>query len=170
MAIKRGNPPGMKHVRASIYNHYVRVDQPRSLIFVSGQVARDDDGNLVGGASMLEQTRQCLRNIEKSLHAAGASLSDVVWTTVFTTDMRELKEIFAAREELPADTPLNLWRAKNEFIRRRLELAAQPLPAQQLAAAQSALARDIEARVLGILGPAAMVSARKEILNWLPVR
>ena len=99
MALKRGNPPGMKHVRASIYNHYVRVDQPKSLIFVSGQVSRDDEGNIVGGTSMLEQTRQCLRNIEKCLQAAGASLSDVVWTTVFTTNMRELKEIFEAREE-----------------------------------------------------------------------
>lgn len=77
---------------------------------------------------------------------------------------------FAAREELPADIPLSLWRAKNEFIRRRLELAAQPMSPQQLASAQAALARDIEARVLGILGPAAMVSARKEILNWLPLR
>ena len=55
MAIKRGNPTGMKHVRASIYNHYVRVDQPKSLIFVSGQVSRDDEGNIVGGTSMLEQ-------------------------------------------------------------------------------------------------------------------
>jgi len=98
MAIKRGNPPGMKNVRATVYNHYVRVDQPQSMIFVSGQVARDNDGNQVGVGSMLEQT-QCLRNIEKNLTAAGASLSDVVWTTVYTTDIREFKQIVAAREE-----------------------------------------------------------------------
>ena len=53
--------------------------------------------------SMLEQTRQCLRNIEKSLVAAGASMSDVVWTTVYTTDMREFKQIVAAREEFFKD-------------------------------------------------------------------
>ncbi len=99
MAIKRGNPPGMKNVRATVYNHFVRVDAPKSLIFVSGQLARDADGNLVGAGSMLEQTRQCLRNIESSLVAAGASLSDVVWTTVFTTDIREFRQIVAAREE-----------------------------------------------------------------------
>ena len=99
MPIKRGNPPGLKNVRATVYNHYVRVDEPKSFIFVSGQLARDDEGSIVGKGSMLEQTRQCLRNIERSLSAAGASLSDVVWTTVYTTDMREFRDIVAAREE-----------------------------------------------------------------------
>lgn len=103
MAIKRGNPPNMKHVGSKIYNHFVRVDHPKSMIFVSGQLARDEDGNQVGAGSMLEQTRQCIRNIEKSLAAAGASLSDIVWTTVFTTDIRELREIQVAREEFFKD-------------------------------------------------------------------
>ncbi len=103
MEIKRGNPEGMKNVRASVYNHYVRVDQPKSLIFVSGQVSRDSDGQQVGQGSMLEQTRQCIRNIEKSLKAAGAGLSDIVWTTVYTTDIREFKQIVAAREEFFKD-------------------------------------------------------------------
>ena len=130
MAIKRGNPPGMKHVRASIYNHYVRVDQPKSLIFVSGQVSRDDDGNIVGGTSMLEQTRQCLRNIEKCLQAAGASLTDVVWTTVFTTNMKELKEIFTAREEffktsLPTSTMVEV----SGFTQPELKVEIQAIAA-----------------------------------------
>lgn len=97
--IRRGNAPGMKNVRATVYNHFVRVDQPGSLIFVSGQLARDENGSLVGTGSMLEQTRQCLRNIESCLTAAGASLSNVVWTTVYTVDIREFKQIVAAREE-----------------------------------------------------------------------
>ena len=103
MPIKRGNPPGLKNVRATVYNHFVRVDAPKSLIFVSGQVSRDSDGNQVGTGSMLEQTRQCLRNIEKCLAAAGGSLADIVWTTVYTTDMREFRQIVAAREEFFKD-------------------------------------------------------------------
>jgi 2-iminobutanoate/2-iminopropanoate deaminase len=103
MGVKRGNPPGLKNVRATVYNHYVRVDQPKSLIFVSGQVSRDDDGQQVGPGSMLEQTRQCLRNVQRNLEAAGAALSDVVWTTVYTTDIREFKQIVAAREEFFKD-------------------------------------------------------------------
>jgi 2-iminobutanoate/2-iminopropanoate deaminase len=101
--IKRGNPSEIKNVRASVYNHYVRVDQPKSMIFVSGQVSRDNLGNQVGIGSMLEQTRQCLRNIEINLKAAGANLSDVVWTTVYTVDIREFKQIVTAREEFFKD-------------------------------------------------------------------
>jgi 2-iminobutanoate/2-iminopropanoate deaminase len=103
MPVQRGNPEGFKNVRATVYNHFVRVDQPRSLIFVSGQVSRDRDGNQVGAGSMLEQTRQCIRNVEASLAAAGATLKDVVWTTVYTTDIREFKQIVAAREEFFKD-------------------------------------------------------------------
>ena|SRR5687767_13578539 len=102
-AIKRGNPASLKNVRASVYNHFVRVDNPGSLIFVSGQLARDGEGRPVGGASMLEQTRQCIRNIETVLQAAGASLSDIVWTTVYTVDIREFRQIVAAREEFFRD-------------------------------------------------------------------
>ena len=99
MPITRGNPEGLKNVRATVYNHFVRVDQPKSMIFVSGQVSRDNEGQQVGVGSMLEQTRQCFRNIETCLNAAGGSLSDIVWTTVYTTDMREFRQIVAAREE-----------------------------------------------------------------------
>ena len=73
------------------------------MIFVSGQVSRDNLGNQIGIGSMLEQTRQCLRNIEINLKAAGANLSDVVWTTVYTVDIREFKQIITAREEFFKD-------------------------------------------------------------------
>jgi hypothetical protein len=36
MAIKRGNPPGLKNMRATVYNHYVRVDAPQTAVKVSG--------------------------------------------------------------------------------------------------------------------------------------
>jgi len=99
MPITRGNPDGLKNVRATVYNHFVRVDQPKSMIFVSGQVSRDSEGQQVGIGSMLEQTRQCIRNIETCLKSADGSLSDIVWTTVYTTDIREFRQIVAAREE-----------------------------------------------------------------------
>ena len=99
MTITRGNPPGMKNVRATVYNHFVRVDRPTGLIFVSGQLSRDDEGRQVGVGDMLEQTRQCLRNLQKVLAAAGATMADVVQTTIYTTDIREFRQIVAAREE-----------------------------------------------------------------------
>ena len=45
--ITRGNPANLKNVRSGIYCHYIRVDNPTTLIFLSGQLSRDADGNLV---------------------------------------------------------------------------------------------------------------------------
>lgn len=97
--VTRGDPPGLKNVRKSIYHHYVRVDEPRSLIFLSGQLARDADGNLVGAGDMAEQTRQCIRNMQTVLESAGGTLADIVSIVVYTTDIRQFKEIVAARTE-----------------------------------------------------------------------
>ena len=97
--ITRGDPPGLKNVRRTIYHHYVRVDEPRSLIFLSGQLSRDAEGNLVGAGDMAEQTRQCIRNMQTVLEAAGGTLEDIVSIVVYTTDIRQFKEIVAARTE-----------------------------------------------------------------------
>ena len=97
--ITRGDPPGLKNVRRTVYHHYIRVDNPKSLNFLSGQLARDADGKLVGPGDMAEQTRQCIRNMRTVLEAAGGTLDDIVSIVVYTTDMRAFKEIVAAREE-----------------------------------------------------------------------
>ncbi|NGM86890.1 RidA family protein [Parapusillimonas sp. SGNA-6] len=97
--ITRGNPSNLKNVRSNIYNHYVRIDNPRSLIFLSGQLSRDGEGKLVGAGDMAEQTRQAIRNMDAVLKEAGATLEDIVSIVVYTTDIRQFKEIVAARME-----------------------------------------------------------------------
>lgn len=97
--ITRGNPANLKNVRSSIYNHYVRIDNPQSLIFLSGQPSRDSHGKLVGPGDMAEQTRQAIRNMETVLKEAGATLQNIVSIVVYTTDIRQFKEIVEARME-----------------------------------------------------------------------
>ena len=101
--ITRGDPANLKNVRKTIYHHYIRVDNPTSLIFLSGQLSRDADGNLVGPGDMAEQTRQAIRNMETVLHAAGGTLDDIVSIVVYTTDIRQFKEIVEARMEFFKD-------------------------------------------------------------------
>jgi enamine deaminase RidA (YjgF/YER057c/UK114 family) len=101
--IKRGDPKGLANVRSNIYHHYIRVDNPKSLIFLSGQLSRDADGQLVGKGDMAEQTRQAIRNMRTVLEAAGGTLDDIVSIVVYTTDMREFKNIVAARMEFFKD-------------------------------------------------------------------
>ena len=57
-------------------------------VFVSGQVAMGDNGELVPGG-IEAQTRQTLKNVEKTLALAGCALKDVVKSTVWLDDARD---------------------------------------------------------------------------------
>lgn len=68
-------------------------------VYVSGQVAFDPEGNLVGGDDMGAQSRQVFVNIQAVLAEAGATMEDVVKITAFLTDMSRYAEYAAARTE-----------------------------------------------------------------------
>ena len=55
-------------------------------LYVSGQIAVDASGNLVGAGDCEAQTRQVMANVRAVVEAAGASMEDVVKTTGFLTD------------------------------------------------------------------------------------
>jgi enamine deaminase RidA (YjgF/YER057c/UK114 family) len=71
-----------------LYSHVVSVEGTRT-IYVSGQLARDRAGNIVGKGDMRAQLRQVGENLKVALEAAGASLGDLVKTTTFVTDIEE---------------------------------------------------------------------------------
>ena len=70
------------------------------MIFASGQVAREVDGQLVGAGDIRAQTRKTLQNLQAVLAEAGATMDDVVKVTVFVTN---LSEHFAAIHEIRAE-------------------------------------------------------------------
>ena len=57
-------------------------------VFVSGQIALDTDGKIVGYTPK-DQARQALLNLSATLEAAGLTLANVVKTTIFLKDMDE---------------------------------------------------------------------------------
>ncbi|MFE0802501.1 RidA family protein [Streptomyces sp. NPDC058812] len=73
-------------------------------VAVSGQLALDEDGRLVGEGDPAAQARQVFENLRRCLAAAGASFDDVVKLTFFVTDMAHMNAIRAARaEHIPDD-------------------------------------------------------------------
>ena len=82
-----------------------QANQIGNAVYVSGQVALDPEGKVVGKGDMKAQTRQALENIQAILQAAGASLQDVVKITVFLTDISRLMETHEVRAEYFPDPP-----------------------------------------------------------------
>ncbi len=72
-------------------------------VYVSGTVAWGEDGKLVGVGDVYAQAKQTVRNIEKALAEAGASLRDVVRTRVYLTDMSRWEEAARAHREAFGD-------------------------------------------------------------------
>jgi enamine deaminase RidA (YjgF/YER057c/UK114 family) len=72
-------------------------------VYVSGTVAWGDDGRLVGEGDVYAQARQTLRNIERALGEAGATMRDVVRTRIYLTDMGRWEEAARAHAEAFAE-------------------------------------------------------------------
>lgn len=95
-------PSGFSHIAVSI---------PGKTITVSGQVAYDDQGQVVGVDDLGAQVEQVYHNIGVALAAGGATFADVVKTTLFVRDMtpekikiiREVRARFLSAEP-PAST------------------------------------------------------------------
>lgn len=66
-------------------------------VYISGQVAMDAEGNIVGEGDAKAQTERVLQNVVAVLEAAGGTLDDVVKVTVFITDMGMYDEIHEVR-------------------------------------------------------------------------
>ena len=67
-----------------------------NLVWTAGQLAYDENGDLVGEGDVAAQTDQALRNVEAALRVAGATMADVVKVTVWLTDTAN----FAAMNEV----------------------------------------------------------------------
>jgi len=76
------HPDGL--VRRPTYSHVVKAG---NTIYIAGQVSRDPNGNIVGLGNFRVQAERVIENLQLALKAAGATLDDVVKTTIYLTNM-----------------------------------------------------------------------------------
>jgi len=76
------------------------------LVAVSGQVALDEDGEVVGVGDAEAQARQVFENLQRCLTAAGVTFNDVIKLNYYVTDIVHLPAVRAVRNEyLDVDRP-----------------------------------------------------------------
>ena len=93
--VKRTNPPALSAPTG--YTHIVEVTGPARTIYISGQIAYDKDGKLVGAGDMKAQAEQVFKNLQAALTAAGATFADVVKMNSYITDMSKVQAVRVVR-------------------------------------------------------------------------
>jgi enamine deaminase RidA (YjgF/YER057c/UK114 family) len=93
------------------YTHVVTAHGSK-MIFVSGQIASDANGQVVGAGDLRAQTHQVFKNLQVALAAAGATFADVVKWTIFVVNYKpvdravisQVRQQFVSQNQPPAST------------------------------------------------------------------
>ena len=119
--VKRSNPPALSTPTG--YTHIVEVTGPNRTIYISGQIAFDKDGKVVGAGDMKAQAEQVFRNLVAALTAAGATFAAVVKMSCYFTDMSRVQAVRDVRARYFKDaTPASTFVEVKGLVRPELLL------------------------------------------------
>ena len=119
--VKRTNPPALSAPTG--YTHIVEVTGPAKTIYISGQIAYDKEGKVVGAGDMTAQAEQVFKNLQTALAAAGATFADVVKMNSYITDMSKVQAVRDVRARYFKDaTPASTFVEVKGLVRPELLL------------------------------------------------
>jgi len=111
------NPAGVPAPPPGRYSHLASIDlADRKLLILSGQLAIDDEGKLIGADDMTAQAEAIFDNIGTMLAAHGAAFEHIVNIRSYLTDMSRIAEYAIARrarldpDRLPTSTTVEVSR------------------------------------------------------------
>ncbi|HEU4367176.1 MAG TPA: RidA family protein [Methylomirabilota bacterium] len=140
--------PGMSEP-VSHFTHVVRAGR---LVFVSGCVATDGQGRVVGGTDVVAQARQTHENIKRCLAAAGATFADICKVTVFLRNINDREKVNTVRKEYfgahrPASTLVEISRlVRDDYLVEIEAIAVLPEPKRSALRATARRARPARQR------------------------
>jgi enamine deaminase RidA (YjgF/YER057c/UK114 family) len=121
------NPEGMH--RPTGYTHVVEVTAGRP-VYISGQVALDGAGELVGPGDVAAQARQVFENLRAALESVGAGFEQVVKLTFYLVDatqmpaVREVRDRYVDTARPPASTAVEVRRLVRDDLLVEVEAVA----------------------------------------------
>jgi enamine deaminase RidA (YjgF/YER057c/UK114 family) len=91
------------------YSQAVKVTGAETILYIAGQVAYDDDGNVAHAGDFKAQARAALRAVKAQVEAGGGTMANIVKVNTYLTDIRHRAEYGPIREEffgkkMPAST------------------------------------------------------------------
>jgi 2-iminobutanoate/2-iminopropanoate deaminase len=113
-------------------SHFCHVVTVGRMVFVSGCVASDANGKVVGGSDVIAQARQVHENIKRCLTAAGATFADICKVTVYVKNMADREKINTVRKEYfgaskPASTLIEVSRfVSSDYLLEIEAIAVKP--------------------------------------------
>ncbi len=126
--IKRTNPPTLS--KPTGYTHVVETVGAVKTVYISGQIAFDANGDVVGAGDMKAQAEQVFKNLETALRAAGATFADVVKMNSYTTDMSKIADVREVRARyFGANAPASTFVEVKGLVRPELMLEIEVIAA-----------------------------------------
>jgi len=97
-------------MRARGFSHAMKVG---NTIYVAGQTATDEEGNIIGKGDIIVQTERAYENVKRVLEAAGANITDIVMLKIYCTDLDGFLKTGEARKKcfgkhFPATTVIGI--------------------------------------------------------------
>jgi len=123
------NPPNFTKT-VGAYSQGLKVDiGDKTMVFVSGQLAMDEEGKPIAPNDISAQTRYVFENIKAILGNAGATLEDVVKVQIFLTNISKFPQVSAVRNEYleniqPVSTLVEINRTVKEGCDVEIEVVA----------------------------------------------
>ena len=111
------------------YSHVVEASGGNT-IYISGQVAVDQAGNLIGSGDLRAQTQQVFANLTQALEAVGADFNAVVKLTYYLLDIsqiqivREVRDQFVDVHKPPASSAVEVRRLFRDDLLIEIEAIA----------------------------------------------
>jgi enamine deaminase RidA (YjgF/YER057c/UK114 family) len=95
------------------YSQAVKATEAKTILFIAGQVAYDEDGGAACRGDFKGQAREALRSLKALVEAGGGAMDSIVKVNTYVTDIRYRGDWVAVREEffgkkMPASTMIGV--------------------------------------------------------------
>ncbi|MET2985646.1 RidA family protein [Aureibaculum conchae] len=110
----------------------ITISTPGKIVFISGQVAWDENQNIIGGNDLEKQTRKAIDNLKIAIESVGGTMENIMMLRIYKVDYQKedgpiitsiLKENFGTRNP-PASTWVSVKGLANEGFMIEIEAQA----------------------------------------------